>query len=355
MKLVIVDPSKSKSDRIRPTSFHHFRNDDLTSLIRNNVSKRIKSSNTSAEDVKETSYKKNHLKFKDGSNMVTMTMGGRTIPLDSFHNITTGMITKQNSISANTTPNRLLENEMTKPREGSLTPRLDYSNSILNDSGFVSQLILDDLDKGLHMVSTSKDSIIFKMDPKYNPKKKSSSPIKAISGEKIFPNDNSKSNLSPTNNKVKKLTFVKTVPVSNGNITRVGGPSTQNYEKTIFTNSKFVRQSTKYSIENDNTILRKSRSSSNTKDNKYTEKRNSDSLDGIIFSEQTPLANNTNPNTTSEQKFQMYQMDSGHSHVPSRNKEHGIEVKSKLHKSQVNPPILEGYSTYTFKINIKDK
>lgn len=325
MKLVMVDPSKSKSDKIRPTTFHHYQTKTLMSTENNDrvIHKNINSLNTSKFRLK------NDIEFRNET--------GTKI-----------------DFKASQHDSRSDSNNVEK---GSDLVTLDDASSSVDKELILKNIILGSLGHVASMKSND-DKLVFKMDPKYNPPKKSSH-------EKTYTQDFSFTKINiigdgfsmpHTANKVKKLTFVKTIPVSNGTISNVVGNSTPNYEKTIFNNSNFVKQSSKYAFGDENLVIHKSLDKpsmgvTHTSDKTFV--RNSDSMDGIILAGPMlyPQNNDCDDNNTSEHKFQMYQMDN---HDPNKNK-HIIEPKTRLNKAPINPPVLEGYSTYTFKVNMKDK
>lgn len=329
----MVDPSKSKSDKMRPAIFLQFgEKPSLKTPHRSGIIfKKISSSNTNKNKVKP------NIEFRSES-------GSKIDFKDPEHDNQDHLIglEKVNDLAT-----------------------LDNPSVSVDKESILHKILLESLD---HVTGLKKDGeeLIFKMDPKYNPPKKLShnkSNIQDLSFTKI--NLIGDGFTVPHNtNKVKKLTFVKTIPVSNGNISNVVGNNTPNYEKTIFNNSKFVKQSSKYVFENENLIIHKSLNKSSigvkhTGENVFM--KHGDAMDGIILSGQTVCSQNNDyndNNNTSEHKFQMYQMDNHTNQARIKDKQSGkqiIEPKAKLNKTPINPPILEGYSTYTFKVNLKDK
>lgn len=323
----MVDPSKSKSDKIRATTFHHYQNTASMKTTNNDsiINKNINSLNTSKFKLK------NDIEFRNES--------GTKIDVKS---------TQHDS-----------QSELNSTEKGGDLITLDDSSSSMDKDSILKEILLGSLEQVASMKKDD-DKLVFKMDPKYNPSKKSPhdrthvqdhafTKINIIGDNFHVPN---------TTNKVRKLTFVKTIPVSNGTISNVVGNSTPNYEKTIFNNSRFVKQSSKFAFGDENLVVHKSLDKSSMGVTRATDNifvRNSDAMDGIILAGPMLYPQNDDcdddNNNNSEHKFQMYQMDNHGTHKSH----HIMRPKTKLNKTPINPPVLEGYSTYTFKVNMKDK
>lgn len=338
MKVVMVDPSKSKSDKIRNNKFSGFKNKRLSDQI--------------------IPYNRNNsILTTHNQNTLKKTIEFKSDPINKIKGIQNNSIINYYHLKQQIDKN--LSDDTSINHNSSLLGKIMVLDTITNHDK------VSDIQK-----DTNADTLVIKRYLNHVPSKRSAQNFQDI----VSSNKNSNNGIntinmtlnsyennkidkwstSPSNTcKIKKLTFVKTVPVSNGNISNVADHNIQNYERVILNNTNFVRQSAKYTFENNKLIIEK------PSDKSHNEKllfKNEDLLDGVIFSEKPSYPNDDSTFTNS--KFQMYQMDN---HTDRKNcnlkqsKKTNINSNNKPNKSSINPPILEGYSTYTFKVNIKDK
>lgn len=360
MKVVMVDPSKSKPDKMKNNKFSSFKNKNLPDkIILYNGDNSTNNTTNRSTTQNQTTFKK-IIECKIGSNSVNKFRDINDDPIINYHNLkckfdknSSGLIKKTNIRDRNLLDDTLLDHK------SSLLSKIMILNSINN------QYNISDIRK-----NRDTDTLIIKRYPNQLASKRSIQSYQDIvssnknknngintinmtlhSNEK---NITDKWSPSPsTNYKVKKLTFVKTVPVSNGNISNVVGHHIQNYEKAILNNTNFVRQSAKYTFENNKLIIEKPSDKAHNEELLF---KNEDLLTGVIFSEKPSLLNDAP--SVPNYKFQMYQMDNHIDHKswdPKQSKKTNINSNNKSNQTSINPPIFAGYSTHTFKVNMKDK
>lgn len=360
MRLVMVDPGKFKSDKIKPHTFHHFKNNEISV------------STDKGDDEMASSNKDDPEKLnKEIIDHVLDDVDAKIMPAEDETSCKTKQVNsghlKKDKIQKGSLDNNKRRNRFIK------------SSVDISESNLKTKYIFEDETSALFDEDTGistwirhskkeNNELVIRMDPKYkssktfshyeNPRELEQSTVSKKDSATTTP-----ANYQSIGHKTKKITFVKTIPVSNGNINVSLGNNGINSGRTVFLNSKFVKQSSKYSLENDKNIMDCSldKSESENTDVEYRNyglRSNDDILDGIIFS--TPTVKSETENNIGINKFQMYQMDN------NRNKTHNdsnlgqtvksnMESKVKQNKTQVNPPVLDGYSTYTFKVNLKEK
>lgn len=359
MKVVMVDPSKSKADQLKNDKLSSFKNKNLSDKIilcsGNNTSNNINSKSTTQN---QTTFKR-IIECKIGSNPINKFRDINDDPIINYHSLknkvdknSPDLVKKTNIYDKNPLNDTLID------PKSSLLGKIMILNSTNN------QYDISDIQK-----NTDTDALIIKRYPNQLASKR---PIQSY--QDILPSNKNKNNgintinmtlpsseknitdkWSPspsTNYKIKKLTFVKTVPVSNGNISSAVDHHIQNYERVILNNTNFVRQSAKYTFENNKLIIEKPSDKAHKEELLF---KNEDLFTGVLFSEKPSL--NDVP-TISNYKFQMYQMDNRLDHKDwdlKQSKRTNINPSSRPSQASLNPPILEGYSTHTFKVNIKDK
>lgn len=358
----MIDLNKSKPDKIKNNKLSCFKNKNLSDKII------LYNSNNSTNGTNNRSFAQNQTTFKKiieckvGSNSINKFRDINDDPIINYRNLkqkfdknSSGLIKKTNIRDKNPLDNALIDHK------SSLLGKIMILNDVNN------QYNIPNLQRN---TDTDTDTLIIKRYPNHLASKGLTQSYQNIaSSNKNRKNGKDSINMtlhsnekhltdkwsaSPsTNCKIKKLTFVKTVPVSNGNISNVVGHHIPNYERVILNNTNFVRQSAKYTFENNKLIIEKPSDKSN---NEELLIKNEDLLTGVIFSERPSSLNDTPAIPTF--KFQMYQMDN---HVDHKNwdlkqsKKTNIHSNSKSSQASINPPVLEGYSTYTFKVNLKDK
>lgn len=270
MKLVMVDPSKSKNDKIRSTTFHHFKRDCQN--------KQEERQCVSKKSMPIIFHKFNH---DSGESMTKI----RDQEVES--------------------------NRQQGDQQGDQEDKLNFENNDINNIK-----LLNNNNSKTYQNTTNENPLVFKMDSKYN-----NSNSEIISSSKRLTGIN--------HNRFKKLTFVKSCK-NDSKVDRITNTSG---------NISDLDDQLKKKLPN---LLSSSLSEDILQDH-YNGKRK---LQGLNRSDKCPPLN---INEVDLLEFQAAIVDksSGLGRFSS-------DTEVKLNRVQPQPPVIKGYSTYTFKVNLKD-
>lgn len=300
MKLVMVDPSKSGKDKVRSNTFHHF--------------KKIQG---------EENHERNQITFSS--------TGGVPIVFHKFAQDFSGGVIRKDVVeilSGNKQPKEKMDNQKQVLVKNGLHKKVtpEYSN----------------------IISENDNSLVIKLDPRYNPNLKSNrikhQPLirqhtdvnkNSNKNKNIFKFSDSEINQNPSNkNKVKKVSFVNNV-----------GKLSDKTQHRIFISEGISTVSVEELPSMRSALV-----------NTRAEKGDSDIA--RVYKDEKCKLSSGHAHKLVKSKVALHEFESTGSDKdgnPNLTGKFIADSKIKLNKFQLKPPIINGYSTFTFKVNLKDQ
>ncbi|CCF59779.1 hypothetical protein KAFR_0H03690 [Kazachstania africana CBS 2517] len=270
----MVDPSKSRKDKVRSNTFHHFEN--------NFIKKPAEKTSIMTSEIVSHERKKNNIVFQ--------------------------------------------KYEQRKPSQKPVVDPIFTKRSLNQDSRNVENF--------------TETPLVFRSDPKYN----------NITSSETTQHGGKRQNVLHNSNKVKKLTFVKTM--TNGNNNNHLHAANLNTEAFQMHMSQDLAKQLDDTVSELANALHYKEGTSNESSSGRMMKNDNEFQDSLLL-----MQNNENSNAAIDPNVSLSSPDfifSNKTDKPSLTGKFSSDTKVKLNKTQPQPPVIKGYSTYTFKVNLKD-